>query len=129
MTAPAASMMPGRLSTAARVSIFAISRGPRGCGSVPTRRMSWAERTKLMAIMSTPTSTNASRARKSSSVGVAICSRSDGTWMPGSAPEAAAVDDGRQHLLGGLLGDLEHGAAVADREAVAELYVGRARPS
>ena len=46
MIAPDASMIPSRFSTAARVSILATISGPRGCGSVPTRRMSCAERTK-----------------------------------------------------------------------------------
>ena len=41
-------------STAAGVSILAMTSGPRGWGSVPTRRTSWAERTNDTATMSTP---------------------------------------------------------------------------
>ena len=123
MIAPEASMIPSRLSTAARVSIFATTIGPRGCGSTPTRRTSCAERTNDTATMSTPTSTNASSMRRSSLVGEARRSRSDGMCTPGrpcstppwvtriSRASACAVDH------------LGHGGAVAERDAVPAVQV------
>ena len=75
--------MPSRLSTAALVSILAITSGPRGAGSTPSRLMSCAERTKLSATMSTPTSTNASSSFRSSDVGAVIRRRSEGMCSPG----------------------------------------------
>ena len=44
-------MMESRFSTAARVSILATTSGPRGDGSTPRRRMSCAERTKLIGYL------------------------------------------------------------------------------
>ncbi len=83
ITPPDASMMLSRLSTAARVSILAITSGPRGCGSTPRRRMSWAERTNDSATMSTPSSTKASSMCRSSGVGDGMRRRSDGMCTPG----------------------------------------------
>ena len=83
MIAPAASRMPARLSIALAVSILATTRGPSGSATVPSRRTSWAERTNETATMSTPSSTNASRIRRSSGVGVLTVRRSDGMCTPG----------------------------------------------
>ena len=83
ITAPEASMMLSRLSTAARVSILATTNGPRGWGSTPTRRTSCADRTNDSATMSMPSSTKASSMVRSSGVGEGMRSRSDGMWTPG----------------------------------------------
>ena len=109
---------------AARVSILATTSGPRGWGSVPTRRTSWAERTKETATMSTPASTKASRMRRSSGVGVLMRRRSEGMCTPGrphtwppwviSAVQAGPV----------LVDDLAVDGAVAEAEPVADLDVG-----
>ena len=75
ITAPDASIISARSSTASLVSIFATTKGPVGCGSSESLAKSDAERTNDNATMSTSISKNLSSACKSHSVGAEIDNR------------------------------------------------------
>ena len=124
ITAPEASTMASRFSTAARVSILATTSGPRGLGSTPMRRTSWAERTNERAIMSTPTSTKASARRRSSGVGRGEPQPVGRDVEAGPPGEVAAVDHPDADAVAGAAERLHLHGAVAEGEQVALVDVG-----
>ena len=124
MTAPEASMIESRFSTAARVSILATTSGPRGKGSVPIRRTSWAERTNESASMSTPASTKASASRRSSGGGGGHAEAIRGDVDAGPPLEQTAVDDLDVESIALAPDAANLDGAVAEGQVVAVVHVG-----